>query len=111
MTPRERSVGMTIRRSDLALRFALARSIARRNRKEKSSRTPLPSAAIFDRDYAMALVALRPGISDREMAEAVYGPGATSRMVTPVCRGLTEEKAIARRVRADGLFGNFLRED
>jgi hypothetical protein len=67
--------------------------------------------AIFDRDYALALIALRPGICDREMAASVYGPDSPSQMVTPVCRTLADEGAIRRRLRPDGLLGNFLRDD
>ncbi len=72
---------------------------------------PWPDAPIFDRDYAMMLVALRPGISDREIAETVYGPGSRSEIVAEACRALAFEKAIKRRLRRDGVFGNYLAED
>lgn len=90
-------------------------------RSESASRPPVHPAtgqplkprhgAVFDRDYAMALVALRPGISDREIAQSVYGPGTPSQVVTPICRELATEGVIRRRLRADGLLGNYLRED
>ncbi|MBL8688341.1 MAG: hypothetical protein JNL04_04550 [Rhodospirillaceae bacterium] len=73
--------------------------------------TPWPPEAIFDRDYALALVALCPGISDREMAERVFGPGTESDFVVPICRGLASGKMIERRLRPDGLFGNYLSQD
>lgn len=72
---------------------------------------PWRDDAIFDRDYAMALVARRPGISDREIAEAVYGPGSRSELVAPTCRALASAKVITRRLRRDGTFGNYLPED
>jgi hypothetical protein len=68
-------------------------------------------SAIFDRDYAIALIALRPGISDREIAASVYGPDSPSQLVTPICRTLASEGATRRRLRPDGLLGNFLRDD
>jgi len=72
--------------------------------------TPWPEDAVFDRDCAKGLVARRPGISDREIAEAVFGPGSRSEIVAAACRVLALEKSIERRVRRDGLFGNYLSE-
>jgi hypothetical protein len=76
---------------------------------------PLPlkprTAAVFDCDYAVALVALRPGITDREMAASVYGAETLSHLVTPVCRALAAEGAISRRMRRDGVVGNYMRDD
>jgi len=94
---------MITRRSESALR-SLPHPSAAQSSKPRGTR-------VFDRDYAMALVALRPGISDREIATSVYGPGTPSSVVTPLCRELAAEGMIKRRLRPDGLLGNFLRED
>ncbi|MBM3548652.1 MAG: hypothetical protein FJX54_17030 [Alphaproteobacteria bacterium] len=94
---------MITRRSEPALRSLPYPSASPSTRHRKN--------AIFDRDYAMALVALRPGISDREIAASVFGPGTPSSTVTPTCRALANERVIKRKLRADGLLGNFLRED
>jgi hypothetical protein len=94
---------MNTRRSEPALRSlphpSATSSVTRR------------ASAIFDRDYAMALVALRPGISDREIAVSVYGPGTPGSTVAPVCRELASEGVIRRRLRSNGLLGNYLRDD
>ena len=83
--------------------------------KPESAPRQLPTkprtAAVFDRDYAMALIALRPGISDREMAASVYGPWTPSELVAPTCRALAAEGQIRRRHRQDGIIGNYLRDD
>jgi len=47
---------------------------------------------LFDRDYAVALIALKPGISDREMAASVWGPWSPSERVAPTCRFLAANR-------------------
>lgn len=105
MTRVDRSCVMTLAHDKPS--FAAAYRLTRR----KARAAPWPENAIFDRDYAKALVARRPGISDREIAEAVFGPGSRSEIVVATCRALASEKAIERRVRRDGLFGNYLAEN
>ncbi len=104
----DRSNGMT---AQIGKSSTSSFAIAYRLTRPKVRTKPWPDAPIFDRDYAMMLVALRPGISDREIAEAVYGPGSRSDIVAETCRALASEKAIGRRLRRDGVFGNYLAED
>ncbi len=61
----------------------------------------------FTRDTALKLIKDKPGISDREIAEAVYGPGSPGAMVNEVCRDLVEEGLTRRRLRPDHLLGNW----
>lgn len=62
----------------------------------------------FTRETALKLIGDRPGISDREIAEAVYGPGSLGTMVNPLCRELADEGLTRRRLRPDHLLGNWL---
>lgn len=98
---------MTLPSSAQPASFAVAYRLTR----PRSWANPWPENAVFDRDYAMALVALCPGISDREIAERVFGPGTESDFVVPICRALASERMIGRRLRPDGLFGNYLSQD
>ena len=49
----------------------------------------------------------RPGLSDREIAEQIFGAGAPQQRVNPGCRGLCERGYLKREHRADGLLGNY----
>lgn len=64
--------------------------------------------ATFTREAALKLIGDKPGISDREIAEAVFGPGSLGTMVNQVCRDLVEEGLTRRRLRPDHLLGNWL---
>jgi hypothetical protein len=59
------------------------------------------------REAALELIAQHPGISDRELAERVYGPGSPGTMVNLVCRKLAEDGLTKRRFRPDYLLGNW----
>lgn len=59
------------------------------------------------RDTALKLIGEKPGISDREIAEAVHGPGSPGTMVNQLCRDLAEEGLTRRRLRPDHLLGNW----
>jgi len=65
----------------------------------------------FTRETALKLIAERPGISDRELAETIYGPGSLGTLVNKVCRDLVEEGVTRRRLRPDNLLGNWLLKD
>ncbi len=65
-------------------------------------------SANFTREVALKLIGGKPGISDREIAEAVYGPGSLGTMVNQLCRDLVEEGLTRRRLRPDHLLGNWL---
>jgi hypothetical protein len=65
----------------------------------------------FVRDTALALIAANPGISDREIALQVYGPGSVGTLVNGLCRELVEEGLTKRRLRPDYLLGNWPAEN
>ena len=65
----------------------------------------------FTRETALKLIRAKPGISDREIAEAVYGRGSLGTMVNPLCRELADEGLTRRRLRPDHLLGNWLAGD
>lgn len=63
------------------------------------------------RERALALIAGKPGISDTEIAEVLFGPGAPGAIVSPVCCLLADEGLTWRRPRSDGAVGNWLSKD
>ena len=52
-----------------------------------------------------------PGLSDRELANAIKGHGKSSQYINQKCRGLASKNIILRKKREDGLFGNWLAEE
>jgi hypothetical protein len=68
-------------------------------------------AAPFTRETALELIAANPGISDREIAERVFGPGSIGSQVNGICRELAESGLTKRRLRKDYLLGNWLADD
>src|SRR4051794_32719216 len=50
----------------------------------------------------------QPGTTDRWLAEAVYGPGTQQQRVNGYCRDLAATGRILRKLRPDGLIGNFV---
>jgi hypothetical protein len=64
-------------------------------------------AATFDKDAALVVIKARPGISDRELAEVAFGIGAGGQSVNAICRQLVTDGHTRRRLREDGLFGNY----
>lgn len=67
---------------------------------------PMPGSPT--RDTVLELVVANPGISDREIAETLYGPGASGAAVNATCRQLADESVTKRRLREDGLMGNWV---
>ena len=49
-----------------------------------------------------------PGLSDRELANAIKGRGKSSQYINQTCRTLASKKIILRKKRHDGLLGNWL---
>lgn len=52
-------------------------------------------------------VADHPGLSDRELTDALGGKGAPQQAVNRACRSLESRGLIARRTRQDGRIGNY----
>jgi len=65
----------------------------------------------ISRETALELIAAHPGISDRELAERILGPGAVGTAVNAVCRALADAGLTRRRLRSDGLLGNWAIRD
>jgi len=49
-----------------------------------------------------------PGLSDREMADRLCGRTQAPQPVNGICRRLAEKNVVARRLRPDGIIGNYL---
>lgn len=64
------------------------------------------SDAYSHRDAILALIRQQPGISDREIAAAIFGLGTPANIVNPMCRELADKGITKRRLRPDGLLGN-----
>lgn len=60
---------------------------------------------------ALQIIAEKPGASDREIAEAIYGPGSLGTLVNKECRELADQGLTRRRLRPDYLLGNWLVKD
>jgi len=58
-------------------------------------------------DTIIAIVSRRAGISDRDLANAIYGR-MEQQLVNGECRLLANTGRVVRRQRADGVIGNFL---
>jgi hypothetical protein len=63
------------------------------------------------REMLVKLIADHPGISDREIAEHLYGPDSPGTTVNPLCRELADAGRTMRRFRPDYLLGNWLAWD
>lgn len=57
------------------------------------------------------LLSQNPGLSDREITDALLGQDAPQQPVNRICRTLTKQGHLVRRKRADGLIGNYLAEN
>lgn len=49
----------------------------------------------------------QPGITDRYLAEALFGPGTPQQRVNGECRRMAEQRLLNRRQRSDGRIGNY----
>jgi hypothetical protein len=58
----------------------------------------------------LALLSTSPGLTDREMTNALRGHNAPQQPINQAARALEVRKRIVRRRRPDGLIGNFLVE-
>lgn len=61
-------------------------------------------------DEIQQKLATDPGLTDRELADALRGAGAPQQAVNQTCRTLASRGLITRRSRADGRIGNFPNE-
>ena len=55
----------------------------------------------------VSLMEKRPGLSDREIADALLGAGAAQQSVNQACRALVSRGVLSRAKRKDGRIGNF----
>jgi hypothetical protein len=55
----------------------------------------------------VALLKERPGLTDREITDILFKPGAPQQPVNQICRQLQAKGIIARRKRSDGRIGNY----
>lgn len=53
----------------------------------------------------------RSGVTDKWLAETLFGPGAAQQRVNSECRLLAQLGVIARRQRNDGLIGNYILDE
>jgi hypothetical protein len=57
------------------------------------------------------LVKHNPGLSDKELSEAIQGRGASSKYINQNCQSLKTQGVLYRKKREDGLIGNWLKEN
>jgi len=60
------------------------------------------------KDEIIQLLRQKPGLSDREITDAIYGREAPQQYVNQSCRSLESHSVISRSRRADGIIGNYL---
>jgi hypothetical protein len=60
-------------------------------------------------DKILGVISKQPGITDRWLAAAVFGPGTPQQRVNGECRLLADRGLLNRTKRPDGLIGNFVR--
>jgi hypothetical protein len=58
-------------------------------------------------DKIRAEVVKHPGITDRSLAEAIFGVGTPQQRVNGACRNLAANGMLTRAFRSDGLVGNY----
>jgi hypothetical protein len=59
------------------------------------------------RDRILNLLGEKPGLSDREITDHLFGRGVHPSQVNQACRQLEAARRLARRARADGRIGNY----
>jgi hypothetical protein len=62
-------------------------------------------------DQILTEVISSPGVTDKWLAERIFGKGAPQQRVNGECRRLADAGKLVRRQRADGLIGNFIGGD
>jgi DNA-binding MarR family transcriptional regulator len=60
------------------------------------------------RERILATLAASPGLTDREITNALHGLNAPQQSINQAARALEAQRLISRRRRHDGLIGNFL---
>src|SRR6266436_9574337 len=60
-------------------------------------------------DKILSVISKQPGITDRWLAEALFGPGTPQQRVNGECRSLVDRGLLNRTRRPDGLIGNFVK--
>jgi hypothetical protein len=60
------------------------------------------------RERILAFVREHPGMTDREITDALLVPGAPQQSVNQTCRALEASHHLSRKPRGDGKIGNFL---
>jgi hypothetical protein len=63
------------------------------------------------KQHILDLIKRRPGLTDRGIADILKGPGSAQQDVNRTCRELAERSILVRRIREDGLKGNYLSEE
>lgn len=58
-------------------------------------------------ERVMAFIKERPGLTDREISDVMFGPRRPQQPVNSTCRTLVSRGQIERRRRPDGLIGNY----
>ncbi len=59
-------------------------------------------------DQIIQILSQNPGLSDREITDAIHGHQAPQQYVNRTCRSLESQGVISRSRRADGILGNYL---
>ncbi len=59
-------------------------------------------------DDVMNMLKSTPGLSDRQITDALFGPGKPQQTVNQVCRNLRRRGLIIRQNGANGVVGNFI---
>src|SRR5271157_2508732 len=57
------------------------------------------------------LLERNPGLSDKELAEAIQGHKSSIQYINQNCRGLESQGVVIRQRRDDGLLGNWLNDN
>src|ERR1700692_3361531 len=62
----------------------------------------------MDCDPVVRLLKEKPGLSDREIADLLLGPGTAQQPINGIRLRLAKKNLIVRRPRQDGILGNYL---
>src|ERR1051326_1340341 len=62
-------------------------------------------------DDVLAALKATPGLSDRQITDALFGPGKPQQAVNQLCRNLAQQGLIIRRRNSSGKIGNFIAND
>jgi hypothetical protein len=57
------------------------------------------------------LLERQPGLTDRDLAEAIKGRGKSTQYINQTCRALAAQNVLLRQKRSDGRIGNWLKAD